>query len=64
MGRRQDGTKRNSGDTPAKDDTVTNQASGDRNNKRYCSFGGKAQHEVRKQIASAKVFMCDEGVEL
>jgi ATP-dependent Clp protease ATP-binding subunit ClpX len=30
----------------------------------YCSFCGKSQHEVRKQIAGPSVFICDECVEL
>ncbi|HHQ4884734.1 TPA: ATP-dependent protease ATP-binding subunit ClpX [Aeromonas veronii] len=30
----------------------------------YCSFCGKSQHEVRKQIAGPSVYICDECVEL
>ena len=30
----------------------------------YCSFCGKSQHEVKKLIAGATVFICDECVEL
>src|SRR5215831_14417893 len=30
----------------------------------YCSFCDKSQHEVRKLIAGASVFICDECIEL
>jgi ATP-dependent Clp protease ATP-binding subunit ClpX len=30
----------------------------------YCSFCGKAQHEVKKLIAGPTVFICNECVEL
>ena len=30
----------------------------------HCTFCGKSQHEVRKLIAGATVFICDECVEL
>jgi len=30
----------------------------------YCSFCGKSQNEVRKLIAGANVFICDECVSL
>ena len=34
----------------------------DSKNTLYCSFCGKSQHEVRKLIAGATVFICDECV--
>ena len=30
----------------------------------YCSFCGKAQHEVKKMIAGPTVFICDECIKL
>src|SRR6201995_4763026 len=39
-------------------------AEGDAKNTLYCSFCGKAQHEVKKLIACPTVFICDECVEL
>ncbi len=36
----------------------------DGKNTLYCSFCGKSQHEVRKLIAGATVFICDECIEL
>jgi hypothetical protein len=34
------------------------------NNRLYCSFCGKSQHDVRKLIAGPTVFICDECVDL
>jgi hypothetical protein len=39
-------------------------SSGETKNTLYCSFCGKSQHEVRKLIAGATVFICDDCVEL
>lgn len=32
--------------------------------KLYCSFCGKAQHEVRRLIAGPSTFICDECIDL
>src|SRR5690606_23875165 len=46
------------------DENMTKLSGSDTKNTLYCSFCGKSQHEVRKLIAGATVFICDECVEL
>jgi len=43
---------------------MTKVTTGDGEGTLYCSFCGKGQHEVRKLIAGATVFICNECVEL